>query len=74
MEAVSDTGKTKEFVGEILADKYHTGSILRKDDFGTVYNGVHLLMEKPVIIKILSPDLAIDENIVEGFSFEAKTI
>lgn len=74
MEAVRDIGETREFVGEILAGKYQIGRVIREDDFGTVYSGVHLLMEKPVIIKILAPSLAVDESIVEDFSFEAKSI
>jgi serine/threonine-protein kinase len=65
---------TSDFVGRVLADKYQIESVLREDDFGTVYKGIHLLMEKPVTIKILSPALAVDESIVENFSKEAKTI
>ncbi len=70
----TENTKTVDFVGRILADKYQIESVLRNDDFGTVYKGIHLLMEKPVTIKILSPALAVDESIVDKFSKEAKTI
>lgn len=65
---------TDEFTGKILADKYKIEEILRENEMGNTYRGTHLLMEKPVTIKILSPTLAIDENIVERFSVEARTI
>ena len=63
---------SQELTGKILADKYQIDEVLREDGLGTVYRGTHLLMEKPVIIKILSPALAIDDNIVKQFSGEAK--
>ncbi|MGI8669464.1 MAG: protein kinase domain-containing protein [Aridibacter sp.] len=65
---------TDEFIGKTLAGKYEIEEMLRESDMGRVYRGKHLLMEKPVTIKILSPALAVDENIVEQFSVEARTI
>lgn len=64
---------TEQFTGQILADKYRIGSVLRENDLGTVYRGSHLLMDKPVTIKVLSPALAVDSNIVRQFSDEART-
>ncbi|MEZ5308426.1 MAG: serine/threonine-protein kinase [Pyrinomonadaceae bacterium] len=74
MSVSTNIGTADPFVGQILADKYRVEEILREDDFGTVYMGTHLLMEKPVTIKVLSPALAIDSTIVDRFSLEAKTI
>lgn len=63
-----------DFSGQVLADKYRVDSLMHKDRLGNLYLGTHLLMEKPVAIKILSPALAVDENIVNRFSTEAKTL
>ncbi len=63
-----------EFVGKRLADKYEIEALIRQSDLGNVYRGRHLLMDKPVSIKILAPSLAIDTNIVDRFSAEARTI
>jgi serine/threonine protein kinase len=63
-----------EFIGIILAGKYEVEELLRESDLGNIYRGKHLLMEKPVTIKILSPTLAVDKSIVERFSLEARTI
>lgn len=62
-----------QFIGKVIANKYRIESILREGEFGKTYRGTHVSMEKPVIIKILSPALAVDENIAWQFSSEAKT-
>jgi len=62
-----------QFIGQILADKYQIEEVLREGEFGKIYRGKHLLMERSVTIKILSPALTVDENIVRQFSREAKT-
>jgi len=62
------------FIGKTLADKYRIDSVMRETELGKVYHGRHLLMDKPVAVKILSPALAVDENIVRRFSSEAKKI
>jgi serine/threonine protein kinase len=64
---------TDQFTGQILADKYRIGNILRDSDLGKIYHGSHFLMDKPVTVKILSPALAVDGSIVKQFSAEART-
>lgn len=63
-----------EFTGKILAEKYEIEEILDSSEFGSTYRGTHLSMEKPVLVKILSPTLAVDDAIVERFSVEARMI
>ena len=62
------------FIGQTLADKYRIDSFLREGDLGAVYHGTHLLMEKPVAVKILSPAQAADQNTVKRFSAEARRL
>ncbi len=63
-----------QFIGQTLADKYRIDSVLRSGDFGNIYRATHLLMDKPVTVKILAPALAVDDNIVKQFSAEARTV
>ena len=63
-----------QFIGQTLANKYRIEEAERESGLGRIYRGTHLLMDKPVTVKILSPALAVDENIVKGFSSEAKTV
>ena len=48
------------FIGKTLAEKYRIDSVMRETELGKVYHATHLLMEKPVAVKILSPALAVD--------------
>ena len=62
------------FIGKTLAEKYRIDSVWRETELGKVYHATHLSMDKPVAVKILSPALSIDENIVRRFSSEAKKV
>ncbi len=61
-----------ELTGKIIADKYRIETHFRNDDPGDIYRGRHLFMDKPVMLKILPPDLAVEEHIRRRFSAEAR--
>lgn len=63
-----------QFIGQTLAGKYRIDSLLRNGGLGNVYLATHLLMDKPVTVKILSPALAVDDSIVKRFQHEARTV
>lgn len=63
-----------QFIGQVLAEKYRIDSLLSEGTLGNIYHGTHLLMDKPVSLKILPPSLSIDETIVKKFSDEARTV
>ncbi len=62
-----------QFIGRTLAGKYRVDALLRQGDSSSIYGGTHLLMDKPVTIKILAPALASDDEAVKNFSAEART-
>lgn len=63
-----------QFLGQTLADKYQIESVIREGGANNIYRATHLLMDKPVTIKILAPALAHDENKIARFSAEAKKV
>ena len=63
-----------QFIGQTLANKYRIDSFSRAGDLGKVYRATHVSMDKPVTVKILAPALAVDENIVNQFSAEARAV
>ncbi|MEZ5424916.1 MAG: protein kinase [Pyrinomonadaceae bacterium] len=63
-----------KLIGLTLAGKYRIDEMWRPSGLGKVYHGTHLLMDKPVALKVLSPALAVDVNIVNRFSAEARTV
>lgn len=63
-----------DYSGKVLAEKYRIDLRIGKSGLGDLYHGAHLAMEKPVTIKILPPELAVDQTIAEQFALEAKTL
>ena len=62
------------FIGQTLAEKYQIESLIRDGDANNVYRATHLLMDKPVTVKILAPERANDEEAAARFSAEAKRV
>lgn len=62
-----------EFEGKVVADKYRIDSLIRESDFGGIYSAWHLLMDRPVTVKVLAQALAVDQRFVDRFLAEAKT-
>lgn len=65
---------TDQFIGQTLADKYRIESIIRQGETSNLYRATHLLMDKPVTVKILAPALTDDETHVARFFGEAKKV
>ena len=59
--------------GHVLAERYRLETLLGEGGFGTVWRAEHLVLEAPVAIKLIDPDIAHDEVAVERFMREAKS-
>jgi serine/threonine-protein kinase len=59
-------------VGRTLDDKYRLDERLDEGGMGTVYRGMHLLIDRPVAIKILSSRFVDDRVAEERFRREAR--
>src|SRR5829696_839114 len=58
--------------GRVLDDKYRLDERLGEGGMGTVYRATHLLIERPVAVKVLNPRLVTDEAAKERFRREAR--
>jgi serine/threonine-protein kinase len=65
---------TEQLVGQTLAGKYRIEQLLREDAFGKTFRATHVLMEKPVAVKVLNPELATNAPVVADFQQEAKLL
>ena len=59
--------------GTIIAEKYRLGELLRHGERADLYNARHVLMDKPVSVRVLRPSLATDSANVEQFFDHAKS-
>ncbi|MFA6208637.1 MAG: protein kinase [Candidatus Obscuribacterales bacterium] len=60
--------------GTILAGRYIIESVLGRGGMGIVYKGRHLLMDRPVAIKMLYPQHIADASVFRRFQTEAKSL
>lgn len=59
-------------IGRILDDKYRLDERLDGGGMGTVYRGTHLLIDRPVAVKVLNSRFADDNAAQERFRREAR--
>jgi serine/threonine protein kinase len=60
------------FIGEVLDDKYRLERLLGRGGMGAVYLATHLGTERPVALKIITPQLMKNDEFVERFKREAR--
>ncbi len=59
-------------VGDVIADKYRIDGQLGEGGMAVVFSAQHMLLDKPIAVKILSPDLPHTPELVERFLTEAR--
>ncbi|HEX4461270.1 MAG TPA: serine/threonine-protein kinase, partial [Polyangia bacterium] len=71
---LSETPPTGDaLVGRVLGGRYRLAERLGQGGMGTVYRGMHTLMDKPLAVKILRGELATDADAVARFHREARS-
>lgn len=58
--------------GSILADKFLVEKVLGRGGMAIVFKAKHLMMERPVAIKMMLPEVASDKTTARRFQREAK--
>jgi eukaryotic-like serine/threonine-protein kinase len=59
-------------IGTVFGDRYRIDKMLGKGGMGTVYSAHHLGLDRPVALKVISPEHAADERSVERLRREAR--
>ena len=62
----------RSLTGTVIAEKYRLGEPLRSGEHGDLYEARHVLMDKPVSVRVLRPNLAADSANVGKFFESAK--
>ena len=64
-------GAADALIGTIVADRYRIDEKLGVGGMGSVYRAEHVLMRKPVAIKVLHREMTVLEEVVKRFEREA---
>ncbi|MEW6732017.1 MAG: serine/threonine-protein kinase [Acidobacteriota bacterium] len=64
--------KKDPFLGFTIAEKYRIERLIGRGGMGAVYEGHHVLLERPVAIKVLHKNMSADERATARFLREAK--
>ncbi len=71
-DATVATERADPLIGLSLDDKYRLDERLGEGGMGTVYRGTHLLIDRPVAVKVLNSRFVEDEAAQERFRREAR--
>lgn len=72
--AVLEPDETHEdrLIGTILDGKYRLDAFLSRGGMGAVFRGTHVMLNRPVAVKMINPDLVTSPEIVRRFQREAR--
>src|SRR5258705_1418110 len=73
MGATSGTDGLMQRLQRLVEGKYRVERMVGKGGMGAVFLAHDLTLEREVAIKVLTPDISMDEQIVKRFQQEAKT-
>ncbi|HEX3598207.1 MAG TPA: serine/threonine-protein kinase, partial [Polyangiaceae bacterium] len=63
--------EASELIGSVLAGRYRVEKLLGEGGMGRVYLAEHVLMRKPVALKVLHPEMTVIPDVVARFEREA---
>lgn len=62
------------WIGRIINDQYEIESLIARGGMGAVYRAKHLLLGTTRAIKVIRPDVHLDENVYQRFKLEAQAV
>ncbi len=73
-QAIISTAPATEGLPEELREhpRYRLVGVLGRGGMGTVYKAVHRLLDRPVVLKIIRPELVASPNVAQRFQREAR--
>ncbi len=70
---VADATGWDDLVGKIVGGRYLVTGAIGRGGMGTVFEGEHIELGRPIAVKVLSPEQAKKRNATQRFQVEART-
>ena len=64
--------REKQFIGTTLDGKYRLDSFISRGGMGAVFRGTHVMLNRPVAVKMIKADLVTSPEVVRRFQREAR--
>ncbi|AOW92846.1 protein kinase [Rhodococcus sp. WMMA185] len=61
-------------IGELLDRRYRVDAVIARGGMSTVYRGLDTRLDRPVAIKVMDPQFAVDPAFLTRFEFEARSV
>ena len=59
-------------VGQVLAGKYRIDGLVKTGGMGAVYHATHVMLQKPIAVKLIKPELVTSQDTIQRFHREAR--
>ena len=59
-------------IGQVLAGKYRIEGLVKTGGMGAVYRATHLMLQKPIAVKLIKPELVTSQDTIQRFHREAR--
>src|SRR5690606_16629633 len=73
LSVIEGGGSGTDLVGQTIDGRYKVERVLGEGGMGLVYQAKHIILNKPLAIKVLRPDVSRDEEIITRFRQEAQS-
>ena len=73
LRVVEGVDAQNKLVGQTIDGRYEVEGVLGEGGMGLVYKARHIVLNKPLAIKVLRPDVSRDEEIITRFRQEAQS-
>jgi eukaryotic-like serine/threonine-protein kinase len=67
-----EQSREHQFIGTTLDGKYRLDSFISRGGMGAVFRGTHVMLNRPVAVKMIKADLVTSPEVVRRFQREAR--
>src|SRR5690349_20450157 len=73
LRVIEGNPSTDPLIGQTIDGRYLIDRVLGEGGMGLVYRAKHIVLGKPLAMKVLRPDVSRDEEIITRFRQEAQS-
>ncbi|MCS6856421.1 MAG: protein kinase [Sandaracinaceae bacterium] len=71
--AFEKAGAQDALIGQVLDERYFIEAVLGEGGMGVVYRARHVVLQRPLAIKVLRPDVSKNQEVMQRFQQEAQS-